>query len=240
MFAPLLIAAMMGAIPVVWVFALAAVYWAAGMAAAPAWNAWVETLAPQRLHARYFARRTLVSQWGIWAGFVLGGVALQAAAQGSRHLYAFALLFFVAGGVRFVSAGLLSRQREPVPPPKRLVAVPPRAAFASLRGTSTAGCSSTCWRPRRRCRSPGRISPPSCWAGWRSATIATSSSFCAMSVAKIVFLPALGRAVDRLGPRRVLWLSGIAISVIPAMWLVSNSFGYLIVVQAAAGAGWGL
>ena len=131
-FAPLLAAAVMGAIPVAWVFALAAVYWAAGMASGPAWNAWVETLAPQRLHARYFARRTLVSQWGVAAGFVLGGIALQAAAQDGSHLYAFALLFFVAGGARFVSAGLLSRQREPVPPPKRILAAGPRAALASL------------------------------------------------------------------------------------------------------------
>ena len=62
---------------------------------------------------------------------------------------------------------------------------------------------------------------------------------CAASVAKIVFLPAFGRAVDRLGPRRVLWLSGIGVSIIPALWLVSNSFGFLIVVQASAGAAWG-
>ena len=61
---------------------------------------------------------------------------------------------------------------------------------------------------------------------------------CASSVAKIIFLPAIGKAVDRLGPRRVLWLSGLGVSIVPALWLASNSFGYLIIVQACAGAAW--
>ena len=94
---PLLIGALLGVIPVVLaVFAVAAVYWAAGMASGAAWFAWVETLVPQRLQARYFARRSLVSQWGVMAGFVLGGLVLHAAAGGGDALRAFALLFLVA------------------------------------------------------------------------------------------------------------------------------------------------
>ena len=71
-FVPLLVGALLGAIPVVLVFTVATVYWAAGMASGAAWNAWVETLVPQRLQARYFARRSLVGQWGVMAGFVRG------------------------------------------------------------------------------------------------------------------------------------------------------------------------
>ena len=78
------------------VFAVATIYWAAGMASGAAWNAWVETLVPQRLQARYFARRSLVGQWGVMAGFVLGGVVLQAAAGSGYAVRAFALLFLVA------------------------------------------------------------------------------------------------------------------------------------------------
>ena len=89
------------------------------MASGAAWNAWVETLVPQRLQARYFARRALVSQWGVMAGFVVGGLVLHAAGRGAA-VRAFAVLFLVAAAARFLSAGLLRRQREPQPPGKRL------------------------------------------------------------------------------------------------------------------------
>ena len=84
-FVPLLVGAMWGFIPVVAVFGLATVYWAGGMASGAAWNAWVETLVPQRLQARYFARRALVSQWGVMAGFVVGGLVLHAAGKGAAR-----------------------------------------------------------------------------------------------------------------------------------------------------------
>jgi MFS family permease len=61
---------------------------------------------------------------------------------------------------------------------------------------------------------------------------------CAFSVAKIFVLPTLGRVVDRCGAHRVFWLASIGIIPLPAMWLVSDSFLYLIGVQVLAGAVW--
>ena len=65
---------------------------------------------------RYFARRTRINQWGIVAGFLAGGVALQVAARLSIPLAVFAVLFFLAAASRIVSFGLLTMHREPQPP----------------------------------------------------------------------------------------------------------------------------
>ena len=115
-FVPLLIAAVSGHMSVVWVFALVAVYWATGLGSSGPWNAWMETLVPSRIRARYFAWRTGVCQWGIALGFVGGGIALQLAERWGIPLAVFAFLFFMASASRFTSARLLASQREPQPP----------------------------------------------------------------------------------------------------------------------------
>ena len=56
-FLPLLLAALTGRMPTTVVFALIAVYWATGLGGNGPWNAWMETLVPSRLRARYFAWR---------------------------------------------------------------------------------------------------------------------------------------------------------------------------------------
>ena len=57
-------------------------------------------------------------------------------------------------------------------------------------------------------------------------------------LAKIVFLPAVGSLADRFGSRRLLWLGGMAIVPISALWAVSDRFFYLMAVQVLSGMAW--
>jgi MFS family permease len=61
---------------------------------------------------------------------------------------------------------------------------------------------------------------------------------CVANVAKIAFLPALGRLIQRWGAYRVFWLSAACIVLLPGMWLVSSDFRYLIGVQVVSGVVW--
>ena len=115
-FVPLLAAALTGTMPLILAFAIVSLYFGAGLAGGPAWNAWVDTLVPQRLRARYFARRTRVSQWGLLAGFVAGGVTLQIGTKLAQPAAAFAVLFGLAAISRLISVRFLASQREPLPP----------------------------------------------------------------------------------------------------------------------------
>ena len=58
------------------------------------------------------------------------------------------------------------------------------------------------------------------------------------NVAKIVFLLALGRLIDRWGAYRVFWLSAASIVLLPGMWLFSSDFRYLVAVQVFSGVVW--
>ena len=61
---------------------------------------------------------------------------------------------------------------------------------------------------------------------------------CIPYVARVVCLPLWGRVVDRMGPRRVLWLSGLLVAPLPAMWILSDSLAALIAIQIFAGLTW--
>ena len=63
----------------------------------------------------------------------------------------------------------------------------------------------------------------------------TGASF----LSRVLAMPALGRAARQGGPRRMLIASGAALAALPALWLVSDDFGYLLVLQLGAGAAWG-
>jgi MFS family permease len=62
----------------------------------------------------------------------------------------------------------------------------------------------------------------------------TASSF----AARVGVLPLLGRVAKVGGAGRLLWLGGLGIAPLPALWLVSDAFAYLLVVQLIAGCAW--
>jgi MFS family permease len=245
-FLPLAIAALAGAIPTWVAFAVAAVYWGTGMATGPAWNAWVETLVPAHIRARYFACRTRAAQAGVFVGLVGAGVALQAGRAHGYVLKVFAAMFLGALAARLISAACLARQSEPVPPP---AASPPgngrgtfTASVAMIRRHFTGSNSRLMWYLLLM-QVGVQIAGPyfTCYMlehlklsyGEYVGLLATSF------VAKIVLLPALGSFARRSGARQLLWLGALGIVPLPALWLVSDDFWFLISVQLLSGLAWG-
>ncbi len=237
-FLPLLIAAVAGKMPVALVFALVAVYWATGLGSSGPWNAWMETLVPARVRARYFAWRTRVCQWGIAVGFVAGGVVLQVADRWGGSLAVFALLFLMASASRFTSAGLLASQREPQSPPSRTA----RPSLAVIFRALTAGANGRLLLYLMAAQAAVQIAAPY-FNPYMLGELHFSYSIyviaiCAFIVAKIAFLPTVGRIADRVGVRRVFWISAAAIVPSPVFWLVSKHCVYVFAVQIYSGAAW--
>jgi len=92
------------------VFVPATLYWAAGLAAGPAWNLWVEQLVPPRIRGGFFACRSRLCHAGVLIGLISGGLLLRW--SGEVTLLAFAAMFAVGAVGRFVSAAMLARQTE--------------------------------------------------------------------------------------------------------------------------------
>ncbi|MEX0714321.1 MAG: MFS transporter [Pirellulales bacterium] len=237
-FVPLVAMILLGRIQPALVFLMAAVYWGAGMGTGPAWNTWVGTLVPGSIRPAYFARRTRVSQAGVLAGFLGGGFALQAGAAWGRVLPAFACLFFTAAVCRFISAAFLASQSEPCPPTSGHRDVPLAEFVRRLRGGADGSLLIYLLCVQSAAQIAGPYFTPymlnQLHFSYLEYVLLIGTSF----VAKIVALPALGRLARRTGARHLLWVGGIGIVPISGLWLVSQSFGFLVIVQLLGGVAW--
>lgn len=217
------------------VFLLISIYWGTSMGISPVWNLWISLLIPTRLRPQFFAKRNRLSQMAILTSFLLGGFLLHKANIGA---YAkFALLFSMASLFRFVSSFLLSKQTD-VPfnraharfrfigQPFRLLSLENRKLLIYLLALQfMVQLSSPFFTPFML--GPLHLS-------YHRFTILIASSI----IAKVLFLPWFGREISKKGPMTYLTRAGIGISVVPALWCVSQNFYYLIFVQALTGYFW--
>jgi len=240
-FVPLIYGALSGALPGSLVFASAAVYWGAGMAVSPAWSAWMERLIPRRVRTQFFARRSSLGQLGLVVGLAGGGLLLDQSSRAAMPLFGFAIVFAVALVARAISASLLASQTDVKPveapgeggfPAIRLVTSVPARPVVSLIGyllSLTAAVT---------------VASPF-FSAYMLAELELTYLRYMMLVgsaltAKVFALALAGHAARRFGLAGLLRFAWIVIAIVPALWLVSDSYGYLLALQALSGIAWAL
>jgi MFS family permease len=239
-FVPLVIAALVGSLSSLGLLAIATFYWGAGMAAGPAWNTWVGTLVPRSLRSRFFARRSRAGQVAVLAGLLAGGAILHQGETSERNLFAFAVLFALAGVSRGFSAWLLSRQSEPDPQLANYLAEqaefgPPRRVAGNRRLLAYLLVVQIGVQIAAPYFTPYMIGQHALKLSYASYMGLIAASF----LSKILALPALGHYAARSGARRLLRFAGVAVVPLPALWTFSNDYRFLIAIQLVSGVAWG-
>lgn len=237
-FGPLVIAALIGHIPVVVLYLLAAMYWGSGMATGPAWNTWMNGVVPQQLRAHYFARRSRAAQLAVLIGVVGGGILLQLGTVHQQELTAFAVLFGVAGLARGISSIYLALQTEPIRPNADHRMVPARELLRRFRHRHDGRLLLYMLAVQTAVQVSGPYFTPFMLGQLKMTYVNYLLLIATAYSARILMLPTLGAFVRRLGAQRVLWFAGLAIIPLSALWLVSPSITWLFFVQLAAGAVW--
>jgi MFS family permease len=237
-FFPLIAGAVMGKIPGVFVFLIAALYWASGMAVGPVWNVWVEYLVPAPVRTRFFARRTSATNLSILAGLLAGGLVLDHTHADARPLLGFAVLFGIASLARFTSASLLGSQNDANVPP---MPYQPREVLGLMRRSpGTPGGSLLIYM--LALTATVTIASPFFTAYMLRQLEMSYSEYMSLLAtslaAKAVVLPLLGRLARRVGLKWLLRAAWIGTAVVPALWLVSHSYFYLMGLQVFAGTAW--
>jgi len=238
-FAPLLIAALAGDLSRPVLFGAASLYWAFGMATGPAWNAWVTQIVPRRVRSRFFAVRSRWSQAAVLTGLIVGGVSLQAGTGSQPRLRTFAALFGAAMLARAVSSRFLASQSEPEGVAPDALRISPGAFWATFRNPvhgrlllyliwiqMGVNVSAPYFTPFML--GPLKLS-------YAEYAVLTGTAF----VARIVAMPAQGSFAHRTGSRGLLWTASLGVVPLPALWLISQRFVWLMGVQVAAGIAWG-
>lgn len=237
-FLPLVVGAFRAGISEAWLFGAMAAYWGAGMATSPAWNAWVGALVPRERRTHFFAHRSRLSQVALLLAILSAGAVLESGDAARRPLAAFALLFALAALSRLASAAFLARQSEPdglAGGQRRLSA---RGVWVVLRGTDARGVLVYLLAVQAAVQlcapyfTPYMLGPLELSYG-RYMTL-TAASF----AARIALLPALGHWAHARGSRALFRLGAFGIVPLPALWLVSDDFLYLLGLQLITGMAW--
>ncbi len=237
-FLPLVIAAVLGKMPVAGVFAAVSLYWAAGLGAGPAWNTWMETVVPFRVRAPFFAMRTRLGQAGTLIGFLAGGAALQYGKHSGNVLEAFAVIFAVAGACRCFSARFLSRQSETVAVHAEQQHVGFRELCTRIKEGSSERLLLYFLAVQVAVQISGPYFSPFMLGQLKMSYLDYVGLLATSFVAKILMLPACGRFAAQFGARRLLWVGGIGIMPVAGMWLYAHTFLQLVALQFVAGAVW--
>jgi MFS family permease len=237
---PLAIWALLGRIPLAWLFLAASAYWGFGMSTTPAWNAWVGALVPSYLRVRFFARRTRSAQAALFLALVAAGAILERGSQRGTGTTAFAVLFAGAAVARLISARYLARQSEPAGLAASHRSLPLAQIRRALRGREAKRVLVYLLGMQVAVQTSAPYFTPF-MLGPLALPYSSFTALLAMSfVARIAILPWLGRVARVRGSGWMLRLGAVAIVPLPTLWLVSDSFPYLLALQACSGIAWGM
>jgi MFS family permease len=252
-FVPMVAAALLGAMPTWALFAVASLYWAVNLGAAPAWNTWVGALFPRRIRVRYFGWRSRIYQVSIMGSLLVGGVLLMLGDPGKAQrmlgfdlgvdvglMAAFAAVFATAGLCRLSSVWYLKRQGEA-----------PALDVSSHRSVGVLDFAGRVRRGRDgrllgaviamnvavQAAQPYFTPYMSRQLGFSDAEVlgTIAASFAAKSLAA----PLWGRVAQRHGARRLFVWGALAVVPLSALWMASPSYGYILALQALTGAAFG-
>ena len=206
--------------------------------AAPQWSSLMAELVPVRRRGRFFARRTRVASATSFAALIASGLILHEFTAYNATLIGFWLVFAMAAVARFVSMyhlwcmvdppGTTAAMEMPVSEDswQRLKSLPfaQFSLFFALIQFSVA------------------ISSPF-FAVYLLRDLEYSylqfmSNSAVVVLVQFITLNWWGRISDVFGNRLTLRVTGMFLPILPALWLVSHDYVYLLLVQVVAGLAW--
>lgn len=221
---------------------LAVIYHATMNLIQPHWRAWMGSVVPQRRRGTFFAARTRLTMMSSLVLFVGGGALLSYIDHWAMAWLGFTLLFSIAAIGRMISCRLLWQMHDPDPHSNS-------QAFQSFRHTLRQFRASLHHRTFRHysffvagMQGVVAISAPFFAVYMLRDLQLTYLQFSLTIVASIatqfVTLRFWGRFCDRFGNRLVMVSTSYMIPILPALWLFSADFYYLIGVQIVSGIAW--
>jgi MFS family permease len=236
-FLPLIVAAVLGHLSLFGIYLIATVYWGAGMATGATWNTWVTRLVPRQVRIGFFSHRSGATQIAILVGLGLGGTILAISASWKHPLHGFALLFLLAATCRFLSAWTLRKQSEIRP-----IVADRIVGFRDLIQRTWTGEDGRLLGYLAGMMAAVMIAGPfftpfmliRLELGYTAYMFLLAASF----AAKVIALPLLGRAARHWGAKRLLLMGGLGIFPLPLLWLINQTYPYLLALQLLSGVAW--
>jgi len=237
-FIPLTIGALVGYLPAPALFLVAAVYWGTSLCLSAAWNSWIGATTPAGIRTGFCAKRNRWNQAVAMMGFLIGGWALKGC-RDSGKIWPFAVVFGVSFLARVISAHLMSKQSDYIPPKKNNKALALSEIFSVLKKHPKVVqlllyflCVQFAVYTSAPYFTPYLLRHVN--FSYPDYAILTAAAY----AGRVWIYPWLARCGREHGTHALLWTGGIGICVIPALWLFSANFWYLLVIEILTGFVW--
>ncbi len=221
----------------------AVLYQVGGNIAQPQWRAVMVMLVPEYRRGRFFSRRSRITAVTSFAALAAGGILLHFASLLGWTAAGFALLFLAALAGRVASVRELNRLIDPEPPQ---VPAPHRPRLAALREARQAILQPDFRRftlfvafMHGAVAIAGPFFSVHMLRNLGFTYVEFMANLAASIVMQLLTLTSWGHISDHLGNRVVLVATAFVIPILPALWIFSGNFWYLLAVQGVAGLAWG-
>jgi MFS family permease len=217
--------------------------WGCGGLSVPAWTSLVSRVVPRPQHGWFFGLRGASQQAGVLTAILSGGLLLAWVGRRVGETLAFALLFLAAGLARAAGTALLARVPEPSragparAEPERSRAAPPISGVRTTRKFRRLALYLWALHLATHVSTPFFVPYMLRDLGFSYGLVGLLLAVPA--AVKISTLRLWGRLADRVGPGPMLRTSCWLVSVVPALWWISDSAWWIALAQLYSGLTWG-
>ncbi len=216
-------------------------FYAAGHVSNPVWSSLMGDLVPEDKRGRFFAYRAALMNLASFIALVLAGGILYLCEAGTHTRAGFTIIFCIAAAARLLSAYHVSRMVEPVPPV--IAARQPQPSslpdlLRRIRQSSFARFSVFFALMNFAVGIAAPFFTVYMLNGLGFSYLEFMGAMAAVVIMQFLVLGSWGRISDAFGNRIILIVTGITISILPLLWLVSTNYWYIIAVHLVSGLCW--
>jgi MFS family permease len=216
----------------------ATVYFCGPNLGSPQWGSLMGDLVPETHRGRFFALRTRLSSLANFSALIAAGFLLEGFDTLGFTYWGFASLFLIAAFLRLASAWHLHQMYDP---PGHVAAIElpwHRELWQGLRETGLLPFTLffACMQFAVAIASPffTLYMLRDLEFSYVAFMLNTAASVCV----QFLTLNRWGRLSDLFGNRLILVTTGLAIPLLPSLWILSTNYWYLLAVQALSGLVW--
>lgn len=205
---------------------------------APLWSSLMGDLVPSRKRGRFFGGRTQLMSIASFAALVVGGLALEHFEVRDDARLGFTLIFTAAAAARMYSVYHLARMHEPLTGLTRAPLYSPAPLPAERYGVGFLHFSTFIAATNFAVSIAGPFFTVYMFKdlgfSYLQFTVATAVTV----LTQFLTLRTWGRLADMFGNRAVLGVCGVMVPLVPALWLLSDSFAWILCIQVIGGWTW--
>ncbi len=212
-------------------------YYGANHFANPLWHSLMGDLVPEGERGHYFSRRSRLMNGANFLALVGAGLILRVAKNSGHTAWGFAGIFALAMVARIMSVHAVTKVREHPIESGRL-SFRPRALWRELRGTQFLRFATFTAVMSFSAGLSGPFYAVYMLRDLHFSYLQFMATQAVVVLTQIGTLTTWGRLGDRFGNRLVLAITGGLVPIAPILWLTTQNFGAILLIQLLNGVSW--